>query len=245
MTVQRQTQEAATQEAATQEAGGRPVTLITGAAGGIGSVLARQLAGSHDLILAGRDPTKLQPLCEELKALALPLDLLRPETFAGAVAGLGRVTNLVHNAGVVELGAVGEQDHAVWTHTLAVNTVAPAELTRVLLPRVRAGRGSIVFVNSGAGLNASAGWGSYAASKFALRALADSLRAEETGRGVRVTSVYPGRTATSMQQRVRAQEGGPYQPGAYLEPQSVAATIAFVLNAPPDAVFTDINVRPA
>ncbi len=221
-----------------------PTTLITGASGGIGSALARALAGTHDLILTGRDGAALDALCAEVGGRPLRLDLTRPETFGEALAGLGRVSNVVHNAGVVELGAVAEQGHAVWSHTLAVNTVAPAELTRLLLPRVRQERGTIVFVNSGAGLSANAGWGSYAASKFALKALADVLRAEEAEGGVRVTSVYPGRTATEMQRKVRAQEGATYTPEAFIDPQTLARTIAFVLNAPRDAALTDITVRP-
>ncbi|PTA69111.1 SDR family oxidoreductase [Deinococcus arcticus] len=222
----------------------RPVTLITGASGGIGSALARLLAPTHDLILTGRGGAALTRLCADLGAQPLPLDLTHPETFAGVVGGLGRVTNLVHGAGVVDLGAVAGQDHMVWTHTLAVNTVAPAELTRLLLPRVRAEQGTVVFVNSGAGLRANAGWGSYAASKFALKALADALREEEAAHGVRVTSVYPGRTATPMQQKVRAQEGAAYTPEAFVQPETVAATIAFALNAPRDATLPDLSVRP-
>lgn len=222
----------------------RPVTLITGASGGIGSALARALAGTHELILSGRGGAALNALCAEVGGHPLVLDLTRPETFADALAGLGRVTNVVHNAGVVELGAVAEQGHAVWTHTLAVNTVAPAELTRLLLPAVRQERGTIVFVNSGAGLSAGAGWGSYAASKFALKALADAVRAEEAEGGVRVTSIYPGRTATGMQRKVRTQEGGEYTPEVFIDPRTLAATIAFVLNAPRDATLTDLTVRP-
>lgn len=222
----------------------RPVTLITGATGGIGAALARELAGTHDLVLQGRNAGWLQALCTDLGARPLVLDLTRPGTFGEAVAGLERVTNVVHNAGVVELGAVAEQGPEVWTHTLAVNVVAPAALTRALLPRVRAERGTLVFVNSGAGLTASAGWGSYAASKFALRALADSLRAEETEYGVRVTTVYPGRTATPMQQKVREQEGAPYDEAAYVRPETVAATLRFVLEAPRDATLPDVSVRP-
>ncbi|GHF30999.1 NADP-dependent 3-hydroxy acid dehydrogenase YdfG [Deinococcus metalli] len=222
----------------------RPVTVITGAAGGIGTALARLLAPAHDLILTGRDAARLDALCAEVGGRPLRLDLTRPETFAAAVEGLERVTNVVHNAGVVELGPVAEQGHEVWTRTLAVNTVAPAELTRHLLPLVRAERGTLVFVNSGAGLAAHAGWGSYAASKFALRALAEALRAEEAGRGVRVGSVYPGRTATPMQASVRAQEGGTYSPDAYIDPQSVAAAIRFMLDSPRDADITDLTVRP-
>jgi len=222
----------------------RPVTVVTGAAGGIGAALARQLAPEHDLILSGRNVGALEALCDEVGGTPLVLDLTRPASFEAALAGLGRVSNVVHNAGVVELGAVAEQDHAVWSHTLAVNVVAPAELTRVLLPRVRAERGTVVFVNSGAGLRANAGWGSYAASKFALKALADALREEEAAHGVRVTSVYPGRTATPMQEKVRSQEGAPYTPEAFVRPESVAALIAFALNAPRDALLPDLSVRP-
>lgn len=222
----------------------RPTTLITGAAGGIGREIARQLAPHHDLILSGRGGAALDALCAELGATPLILDLLRPETFAAAVADLPSVTNLIHNAGMVELGAVAEQSHEVWTRTLAVNTVAPAELTRVLLPGVRAERGNIIFINSTAGLSASPEWASYAASKFALRALADALRAEEAPHGVRVSTVYPSRTATAMQQRVRDQEGGEYQSDSYIDPRSVAATVAFVLSAPQDAMLTDVTVRP-
>lgn len=224
--------------------GVRPVTVVTGAAGGIGAALARELAPGHDLILSGRNVGALEALCAEVGGTPLVLDLTRPESFEAALAGLGRVSNVVHNAGVVELGAVAEQGHAVWSHTLAVNVVAPAELTRLLLPRVRAERGSVVFVNSGAGLRANAGWGSYAASKFALKALADALREEEAAHGVRVTSVYPGRTATPMQQKVRSQEGAPYTPEAFVQPESVAKLIAFALNAPRDALLPDLSVRP-
>lgn len=222
----------------------RPVTLITGATGGIGAALARVLAGTHDLILQGRDAGRLQALCGEVGAVPLVLDLTRPETFETGVAALGRVTNVVHNAGVADLGPVAGQGHASWTHTLAVNVVAPAELTRALLPRVREERGSLVFVNSGAGLRANAGWASYAASKFALRALADALREEEAGHGVRVSTVYPGRTATPMQQRVRAQEGGDYDPVAYLDPHAVADTVRFVLDAPAGVTLPDVSLRP-
>ncbi|THF71371.1 SDR family oxidoreductase [Deinococcus sp. Arct2-2] len=222
----------------------KPVTLITGATGGIGAALARALAGAHDLILVGRDPAKLQTLQAEVGGETLALDLTRPETFAEAVAGLGRVTNVIHNAGVVELGAVAEQHHAVWTHTLTVNVVAPAELTRLLLPRVRAERGTVLFVNSGAGLRANAEWASYAASKHALKALADALRDEEAPHGVRVTSLYPGRTATEMQRKVRGQEGATYDPVAFVQAETVAEAIRNVLNLPRDATIPDLSIRP-
>ncbi|AWN23194.1 short chain dehydrogenase [Deinococcus irradiatisoli] len=220
-----------------------PVTLITGATGGIGEALAHA-CHDHTLILQGRDQARLEALCAGLPdARPLILDLTRPDTFASALLNLPPLTNLVHNAGVVDLGAVAEQDHAVWTHTLAVNLVAPAELTRLLLPGLRQTRGCLVFVNSGAGLSASAQWGSYAASKFGLRALADAVRAEESAAGVRVTSLYPGRTATAMQEKVHRQEGAAYSPERFIQPESLARTLRFVLDAPRDALLSDVTVR--
>ena len=220
----------------------RPLTLITGATGGIGSALA-QVCRDHSLILVGRDVGKLDALCAELPdARPLVLELTHPETFAAALADLPPLTNLIHNAGTVELGTVAQQDQAVWTHTLAVNLMAPAEITRLTLPGLRQTRGCVVFINSGAGLSASANWGSYAASKFGLRALADALRAEEGVNGVRVTSLYPGRTASGMQQKVRQQEGAIYEPERFIQPQTLVQTVRFVLDTPPDAVLADVTV---
>ncbi len=125
-----------------------------------------------------------------------------------------------------------------------VNVRAPFRLTQALLPNLRASEGLVVFVNSGSGQNAKAGWGGYAASKFALRALADSLRDEESDRGLRVTSIYPGRTATPMQREVRVQEGGEFEPENYLRPEDVARMVAEVVRLPAGATVPDLSVRP-
>lgn len=125
-----------------------------------------------------------------------------------------------------------------------MNAVAPAELTRLMLPALRAARGHVVFVNSGAGLRVHPEWGSYGASKFAVRAIADALRAEERQHGLRVTTVYPGRTATPMQEKVHQQEGASYDASRWIDPASVATTILAALDLPPDAELTELTVRP-
>lgn len=232
----------------------RPLTLITGATGGIGRAIAAALAPDHDLILQGRNEVALGDLQHELhrnypttQLHLLRLNLRQPTAFAAALAELPqglRPDHLVHNAGVAELGAVSKQDASVWAETLTVNVAAPAELTRLFLPSVIAARGSIVFINSGAGLRANADWASYAASKHALKALADALRQEVAPDGVRVASLYPGRTATAMQQAIRAQEGAKYDPGDFIQPASVADVVRYVLNAPRDISLDDVAVRP-
>jgi NAD(P)-dependent dehydrogenase (short-subunit alcohol dehydrogenase family) len=174
-------------------------------------------------------------------------DLARPERLSWAFSHQEQpreLDSVLHVAGVLELGGVGELTPKVWQHTLAVNLVAPAELTRLLLPQVRLARGQVVFVNSGSGLNAHGEWGAYAASKHGLKALADALREEEHGNGVRVTSVYPGRVATPMQESVHRQEGREYDPGRWIEPGSVADLVLAALDLPRDAAVHDLTVRP-
>ena len=126
-----------------------------------------------------------------------------------------------------------------------MNLTAPMLLTRALLPALRAARGTVVFVNSGSGLSANPTWSGYAASKFGLRALADALRGEELGNGVRVTTVYPGRTATPMQEKVHAQEGKEYDAARWSDAGTVASSILHVLDLPADSTIPDVTVRPA
>lgn len=225
------------------------VHLLTGAGSGIGRLLAQRLHDrGDDLVLLARDGARAAELAAAFAgATTVVADLAHPEQIAPAVAAAGvpdRLDSAIHAAGIVELGRVGDLPLDAWQSQLTVNLVAPAELTRVVLPRVRAVHGQVVFVNSGAGLNAHGHWAAYAASKHGLKALADALRAEEAPHGVRVTSVYPGRTATPMQQRVHEQEGAAYDAARWIDAASVVATILAALDLPRDAVVSDVTVRP-
>lgn len=224
----------------------RPVALVTGASRGIGAAVARALAPGHDLLLGGRDTTALAALAAELPgSRPWPVELTDAAALAEATAGIERLDVLVHSAGTGLLGTVADTPATTWRHQFDVNVVAVAELTRLLLPALRAARGRVVLLNSGAGFRASPGWASYAASKFALRAFADALRAEEAGTGIRVTSVHPGRVDTDMQRSVVEQEGGVYNAAAYLRPESVAGAVLLAVTAPPDAALTELVLRPA
>ncbi|KNY04472.1 SDR family oxidoreductase [Microbacterium sp. GCS4] len=224
--------------------------LITGAGSGIGAVVARRLQERGDsVVLLARDAGRAREIAAQHPgATTLVGDLAQPGRLSWALSKQAlpeRIDSIVHAAGVVDLGAVADLPATLWEQQLAVNLVGPAELTRLLLPLLRVARGRIVFVNSGAGLHAHAGWSAYAASKHGLRALADSLRAEEAEYGVRVTSVYPGRTATPMQERVHQQEGRDYDPSRFIAPESVATTVLTALDLPDDAALTDLTIRPA
>lgn len=224
----------------------RPIALVTGASRGIGAAVARALSDTHDLLLGGRDADALQALVDELPgAKPWPVELTDHDAVAAAVADIERLNVVVHSAGLVELAPVADTPSDSWRRTFELNLFAVTELTRLLLPALRAANGHVVLVNSGAGLSAMPNWGSYAASKFALRAFADVLRAEEAANGVRVTSVFPGRTATDMQRNVRAQEGGAFEPEEYLRPESVAEPIVSAVRASTDAHLTEIVIRPS
>lgn len=223
--------------------------VITGAGSGIGAAVAAKLdERGEELWLLARDARRAAELRERFPgARTLVGDLAQPDRLSWALSHQpqpDRIDSLLHVAGVVELGALGDMTPKVWQETLAVNLLAPAELTRLFLPTLRVSHGHVVFVNSGAGLRANAEWGVYAASKFGLKALADALREEEHGNGVRVTTVYPGRTATPMQAKVHAQEGRDYDAEAWIAPESVATAVLTAIDLPRDAEITDVTVRP-
>ena len=226
-----------------------PTHLITGAGSGIGASAARRLHDRGDrLVLLARSDERAHDLANDYPGAAtIVADLADP---AGLERQLGEadlpdtLDSVLHVAGAVELSPVADLGVDQLREQLDVNLVAPAVLTRACLPGLRAAKGTVVFVNSMSGLRANPTWAAYASSKFGLRGLADALRAEEAGHGVRVSSIFPSRTATPMQQKVHEQEGKDYDPGDWVSPSSVAATVLHLLDLPPDATIPDITVRP-
>ncbi|RSN58992.1 short chain dehydrogenase [Amycolatopsis sp. WAC 04182] len=220
-----------------------PLALVTGATRGIGAAAARALAPTHRLLLGGRDAGALGELAGTFpEAKPWPIDLTDTEALETATAEIGELDVLVHSAGVARLGTVETATDADWRANFEVNVLGVVTLTRLLLPALRASKGHVVVINSGAGQNARPGWGPYAASKFAVRAFADSLREEESA--LRVTSIYPGRTDTEMQQAIVADEGRAYEPERFLRPESVAAAVLAAVSATGDAHPTDVTLRP-
>ncbi len=229
------------------------LALVTGASSGIGAATALALAAAGwSLVLHGRDPLRTEQRRLEVAArlaggAALEVCLADLGDDAG-IARLARAVRerplqaVVHAAGMVQLGSLADTPVEVLDDHLRLNLRAPYALTRALLPALRAGEGHVVFVNSTAGKRANPDWAAYAASKFALVALADALRQEEPA--LRVTSVYPGRTATPMQAAVHAFEGADYDPARFVRPEAIAAQIAALLDLPPPSLVSDITVAP-
>jgi short-subunit dehydrogenase len=153
-----------------------PSVMITGASRGLGSAIARALAPTHTLCLAGRPSDEVDELATELGATTWPIDLADPDAIPAVVEPIAELDALIHNAGVAYPGRVAESTVDEWRETLTINVIGAVALTLALLPALRSAGGNVVFVNSGSGINASPGLASYSASKFALRGFADSLR---------------------------------------------------------------------
>ncbi|POY02427.1 short chain dehydrogenase [Mycobacterium kansasii] len=219
-----------------------PTALITGASRGIGSAIATALAPTHTLLLAGRPSERLDAIAERLGATTFPIELADDSTIEASCEVVDELDVLVHNAGLSIPGHVADSHVDEWRATFAVNVFGAVALTLALLPALRQTRGQVIFINSGAGRNVSPGMASYSASKFALRAFADSLRADEPD--LRVTTIFPGRTDTDMQRELVEFEGGNYDPTRFLRAETVAAVVANVVATPPDGHVHEVVVRP-
>lgn len=189
-----------------------PVALVTGTSSGIGRATALLLARSGFRVFATvRSPTGEAALRAE--AASLPVEILRLDLAdeAGAtrvvrevVHRAGRIDALVNNAGYAKLGAVEDLPRADLRHQFEVNVFGAMQLCREVLPVMRAQRsGRIVNVSSLAGKVSLPLMGAYCASKFALEAFSDALRAEVKPAGIRVVLVEPGPVATNFNRLAR------------------------------------------
>ena len=230
------------------------VALVTGASGGIGSAIVQALAeeGAH-LLLSGRDEERLAGVAERARALAPRVEVAAADLedeaalralAARAQADFAGVDILVHAIGLFQGGTVAATPVEDLDRQVRVNLRVPYLLTQLLLPSLRERQGQIVFVNSTTGLTAHANWVAYAASKHGLKALADGLRDEVNRDGVRVLSVFPGRTASAMQQEVKRWEGKLYAPERLIQPTDVASMVVAALKLPRTAEVTNLQIRP-
>ena len=233
----------------------RKTALVTGASSGIGAAIAVRLAteGVSGIVLAGRNAERLEETaarCQRGGAHVVlhAAELSTPEGVASlaeaAGEAFGALDLLIHSAGIFGAGSVEATTPQEFERQWRVNTWAPYALTHALLPELKTQRGQIVFVNSGAGASALPNCSAYCASKFALRALADSLRQEVASEGVRVLSAMLGKIATPMQERLQKERTGEYHPGLYPSAQDAAELVIAALTLPPNAEITEFSLRP-
>lgn len=225
---------------------GRPVALVTGGGSGIGLAIVEDLARDREVIALGRSEAKLQMLAGRPHIHPVAVDLRDCAALARLAAPFDRLDVLVHCAAISAWSSLEQSSLQAWRDTFETNVYAPAELTRLLLPALRAAKGQVVFISSGAAVRAVPGHIVYSASKFALRGIADALRIEEVAAGIRVSTVAPGPTETPMNRATRVAQTGSAmrEEGRYSDPESHAAAVRLVVDMAPDSQVTEVVVRP-
>jgi NADP-dependent 3-hydroxy acid dehydrogenase YdfG len=225
--------------------------VISGATSDIGRAIGLRLASAGaKLRLLGRERATLDPLAEKLRAIsddvrAFPIDLTADASLVALRGELDRVDVLIQGAGAYEMGAIERAPIADLDLQYRVNVRGPVLLTQTLLPMLRRARGQIVFLNSTLGLEVRRpAIGPYAATQHALRAIADAVRAEVNADGIRVLSVFLGRTATARQARIFAHEDRAYPASLLMQPEDVADMVTAALCLPRTAEVTEIRMRP-
>lgn len=229
------------------------VALVTGAGGGIGGAIAAALANRGATVgLVGRRRARLERVARRLPQglhSVFDVDLTSDAEVRSLVSAfrrrLGRLDVLVHSNGVHTSAPLDKARVSDFDRLWAANVRSPFLLTQLLIPALRFSEGQIVFINSSVGLATRPGVGQYAATQHALRALAETVRSELNDDGIRVLTVYPGRTATERQRKIFAHENRPYQPERLLQPEDIATMVVESLALPRTAEVTDISVRPA
>jgi NAD(P)-dependent dehydrogenase (short-subunit alcohol dehydrogenase family) len=226
--------------------------LVTGASGGIGAAIAAALASSGVAVgLVGRRSESLRRVVRRIGPA--PHCLYQADLSSDAqVRGLarsflrrfGRLDMLVHSHGAHSSAPLTRARVRDFDRLWTTNVRSPFLLTQLLIPALRATAGQILFVNSSMGLETRAGIGQYAATKHALRALAETLRAELNPEGIRVINIYPGRTATNLQRRLFREEGRPFEPERLLQPEDIADVVIGSLGLARTAEVTDLLIRP-
>ena len=230
------------------------VAVITGASSGIGKAIALRLAKEGaDLCLIGRNIAALEEVGKTAgkgvgEIGCYQADLSIEEDITGLsnriLRDRGHIDILIHSAGVISQGEIQFSSVQDLDWQYSINVRAPYMLTKAFLPTLINRCGEIVFINSSMGLTSRPKVGQYAATKFALKAFADSIREEVNPHGVRVLSVFLGRTASPMQAAVHDYEGKLYVPERLIQPEDVAGIVLSSLSLPRTAEVVEIRVRP-
>lgn len=227
------------------------VVIITGAAGGIGAATARLLAGRGcKLVLVDRSAEALQAIADEVGAIALPSDVTSEQDMTRmaevTLEAHGRIDVLIAGAGILRTSGtpqkVADTAFADWKRVLDVNLTGTFLSNRAVLPAMLAQKlGDIVNISSVSGKQGRAFDGPYAASKFGIVGLSESLAEEVQREGVRVQCLLPDAVDTTIWD----QSGGlALKPRLMLAPESVASFIAYLVTLPRDTFLLNPVVAP-
>ena len=232
----------------------RQTAVITGGGTGVGAAMALALADAGaSICLVGRRLNRLELVAAMVRksgahATCYSADISSLSSVLEVAqrikAELMHVDILVQNAAMYAAAPFENADLSDFDKLYQTNVRAAYALTQALLPTLKERHGQVVFINSSSAIAAKPMSAQYDSTKHALKAIADSLRAEVNVHGVRVLSVYLGRTASEMQERICQMERKTYRPELLLQPADVASVIVNALSLPRTAEVTDISIRP-
>lgn len=236
---------------------------ITGASSGIGAATAKILAqNGAKVVLSARRTEQLEQLSQEIEraggqAMIKPLDVTNREAVAQLgeeLETMGGVDILINNAGLMPLAPMLEGRVDEWEQMIDVNLKGLLYTIHAVLPGMaKRKHGHIVNLGSVAGRFAFKGGAVYCGTKFAVRAISDSLRQEAIEYGVRVTDIEPGAVATELTDSIKHEatkeavtgKGGFYAPGAdILQAEDIANAILYVVSQPEHVNIGELLIRP-
>jgi NADP-dependent 3-hydroxy acid dehydrogenase YdfG len=224
------------------------IALVTGASKGVGRSIAKKLAVTGLKVFAtARNVDELESLKQEIEeksgtCIIYPAEITDEFQIAEMVNEILKqgmdIKVLVQNAGVALVGPVKDMPISQWQQTLDVNLTTPFLLTQKCIP-VLSKNAHIFFINSVAGTQAFGNWSAYCASKYGLKALADSLRQELAPDGIKVTTIYPASIDTQMQDKI------PYDwdREKMLNPDNVAEALVNCYQQPTHVQIKDIHLE--
>lgn len=222
--------------------------LITGASDGIGRSIALAAAQySSDLILMGRDKTKLndvKELCEQRgsNATVYAFDITDSTARDAAIADIrksSRLDALINNAGVWHKSTpLGTLDRATIEAVITTNLTSQMLLTQGLIDDMKDRETAVINIISSAGMQGRAGRTAYAASKYGMRGFTEALRDETKDNPIRIGAVFQSGTNTQM--FAKADETMPLE--KYSEPDDLAEVVLFMLTRPPKIWLNEVHV---
>jgi Short-chain alcohol dehydrogenase of unknown specificity len=235
------------------------VVIITGASSGIGEAAAKLLAqNGAKVILAARREERLQAIVNDIKqnggeAHSIKADVVSAEEMRKlaefTLNEYGRIDVLVNNAGIMPSSRLNELRVEEWDRMIDVNIKGVLYGIAAVLPAMREQQsGHIINLSSTSGYEVSETSAVYAATKFAVRAISEGLRLEESpASGIRSTVIAPGLTKTELfasitSPEVRAIANHISDKG--ISPSRIARAIAFAISEPEDSLISEIMIRP-
>lgn len=235
------------------------VAVITGASSGIGEATAEALAAEGaSVVVAARREERLSDLVERIngnggKALSVECDVTDEEQAHDLIQRardeLGQVDILVNNAGVMQLSKIEKGLSEEWRRMFEVNVLGLLYVTDAAVQVMKEqGSGHLINISSVAGRKSGPFRGAYSGTKFAVNAISEALRVELLEDHIRVTMIEPGAVETELPDHItdeEAKEGmQSVLSGDILQPEDIAAAIAYCAVQPERVSVNEILIRP-